>query len=198
MQKLGGVLVGIFLLMVLGCQAEAPKFGVVDLFKVVNSSKVGQKAKADFEAFLKSKQTELAAKEEAVKKLEKSVKEPGSKVKPEEFQKAAGEYQREAMTAEALVKKKDQELKTGLFQQVKKIIESIGQEEKYLMIFTAENIPFYQKAVDVTEKVAQKLDESAGGGAGVSSPAAPPATKTEQPATKTEPPATKTEPPATK
>jgi outer membrane protein len=168
------------MLTVFGCNAaETPKFGVVDVTKVVQSAKASQKANAEIEALVKTKQNELNQKGEALNKLEKSLKEPGSKMKPDEFNKAAAEYQKLGAAAEADVKNKAAELRKKVFEQIKKVIETIGQEEKFVMIFTADNVPYFQPATDVTEKVIKKYDESAG----VNTQTAPPASKTESPQT---------------
>jgi Skp family chaperone for outer membrane proteins len=169
------------MLTVFGCNAaEPPKFGVVDVTKVVQSAKASQKANAEIEALVKTKQVELNQKGEALKKMEKSLKEPGSKIKPEEYTKLAAEYQKLGAAAEADVKKKATELRKAVFEQIKKVIEVIGQEEKFVMIFIADNVPYYQPTTDVTDKVIKKYDESAG----VSSKTEPPADKTAPPPSK--------------
>ena len=164
MRKLAAVLVGIFLLTTIGCNAaEPPKFGVVDLVKVVNSSKTSQQATAEIDTFFKAKQAELRDKGEALKKIEKNLKEHPPKGKADDLNRAAAEYQRLATAADAEVKKKAAEMRKAVFEQIKKIIETIGQEEKFLMIFTADNVPYFQQTTDVTDKVIKKYDESAGG-----------------------------------
>jgi outer membrane protein len=169
------------MLTVFGCNAaEPPKFGVVDVTKVVQNAKASQKANAEIEALVKTKQAELNQKGEALKKLEKNLKEPGSKMKPEEYSKLAAEYQQLGAAAEADVKKKATELRKAVFEQIKKIIETIGQEEKFVMIFIADNVPYYQATTDVTDKVIKKYEESAG----VSSTMEPPANKTAPPVNK--------------
>ena len=97
MKKTLGLLSGLLLLVAWGCNAPAPepqKFGVVDVAKVINSSQASQKANAEIEALVRGKQVELNKKGEALKALEKSVKEPGSKVKPDEYNKALADYQK--------------------------------------------------------------------------------------------------------
>ena len=200
MKKLGALLTGLLLLTVCGCNApEPPKFGVVDVAKVVNTATASQKINAEVEALIRGKQAELNKKAEAVKNLEKSLKEPGSKVKQEEYNRATAEYQQMAMAAEGEVKKKATDLRKVVLDQVKKIIETIGQEEKFVMIFISDTVPYYQPAADVTDKVIKKYNESAGAAA----PTTPPATKMAPPAMTppaTAPPATApptTAPPAT-
>ncbi len=180
MKKLSLVFTGVLLVTMLGCNNEPPKFGVVDITKVVQSTKASEKANAEVELLIKAKQAELNQKGEALKKLEKSLKEPGSKMKPEEFNQAAAEYQKLAATAESEVKKRATELRKSVFDQIKKIIETIGQEEKYVMIFTADNVPYFQPTNDITDKVIKKYDESAG----TPAQTAPPAPKPELPANK--------------
>ena len=164
MKKLAVVLMGFLLLMIIGCNApEPPKFGVVDVVKVLGSSKTGQKATSEVDNLVKAKQAELKEKGEAIKKIEKNLKENPPKGKAEDLNRAAAEYQRLASAADAEVKKKAAEMRKTVFEQMKKIIETLGQEEKFLMIFTADNVPYFQQTTDVTDKVIKKYDESAEG-----------------------------------
>ena len=175
MKKLSGIFTGIFLLTVFGCNAaEPPKFGVVDVAKVLSSAKASQKVNAEIEAIIRGKQAELNQKAEALKNMEKSLKEPGSKVKPDEYNKAAAEYQKLAAAAESEVKNKATELRKSVLEQIKKIIETVGQEEKFVMIFIADTVPYYQATTDVTEKVIKKYDESAGVNTQTAPPQTPP------------------------
>jgi outer membrane protein len=178
LKKSGLILTGVLLITMLGCNNEPPKFGVVDVAKVVQTAKASQKANTEVESLIKAKQAELNQKGEALKNLEKSLKQPGSKMKPDEFNKAAAEYQKLAATAESEVKKRATELRKSVFDQIRKVIETMGQEEKYVMIFTADNVPYFQPTTDITDKVIKKYDEDAGAG----SQTAPPAPKPEPPA----------------
>jgi Skp family chaperone for outer membrane proteins len=182
LKKLKLVFAGVLLAILLGCnnqpqKIEPPKFGVVDVAKVVQTSKGGQKANAVVESLIRSKQAELNQKGEDLKKMEQSLKAPGSKIKTDEYNKAAVEYQKQGAAAEAEVKKKATELRKTVFDQIHKVINTIGQDEKYVMIFTADNVPYFQPTTDITDKVIKKYDESAG----APSQAAPPAQKPEPP-----------------
>ena len=86
-------------------------------------------------------------------------------MKPDEFNKAAAEYQKLASTAEADVKKRATELRKTVFDQIRKVIDKIGQDEKFVMIFIADNVPYFQPTTDITDKVIKKYDESAGAAA---------------------------------
>jgi Skp family chaperone for outer membrane proteins len=165
LKKTLGLLSGLLLLVAWGCNAPAPepqKFGVVDVAKVINSSQASQKANAEIEALVRGKQVELNKKGEALKALEKSVKEPGSKVKPDEYNKALAEYQRLAGAAETEVKNKAGDLRKSVLDQVKKIIEGIGKDEKFVMIFISDTVAYYQPETEINDKVIKKYDESAG------------------------------------
>jgi outer membrane protein len=162
-KKLGSVLMVIFMLTTIGCNAaEPPKFGVVDVVKVVNTSKAGQKANAEVDALVKAKQAELKEKGDAVKKLEKGLKENPPKGKAEDLNRAVAEYRKLAAAAEEEIKKKAGELRKTVFEQIKKEIEAIGQEEKFVMIFTTDNVPYYKATTDLTDKVINKYNGSAG------------------------------------
>ena len=67
-----------------------------------------------------------------------------------------------AGAAENEVKNKAGELRKSVLDQVKKIIEGIGKDEKFVMIFISDTVPYYQPATEITDKVIKKYDESAG------------------------------------
>lgn len=177
-KTLGSMLLVIFGLATIGCNAaEPPKFGVVDVVKVINTSKPGQKANAEIDALVKVKQAELQEKGEAVKKLEKGLKEQPPKGKADDLNRAVAEYRRVAGMADEEIKKKAGELRKTVLEQIKKIIETIGQDDKFVMIFTTDNVPYYQATTEITDKVIKKYDESAGGNAPAAPPAAAPPAK---------------------
>ncbi len=163
MKRLGFVLLGIFLLSAIGCKAEPPKTGVVDVIKVVNGTTVGQKANAEVEALVKAKQAMLKEQEETIKKLEKDLKEHPNKAKEEELKRASNGFQKLLAGSDAEVKKKTAELRRKVLEQLKKVVDTIGQEEKFLVILTTEQVAYYDKTTDITDKVIKKFEELAGG-----------------------------------
>jgi Skp family chaperone for outer membrane proteins len=163
LQRLGYVLVGLFLLAASACSGEAPKIGVVDLVGVVNGSMEGQKANAEVNTLVKAKQDALKKKAATVEKLKKDLGPEPSKAKRDEFNKAAVGYQKLVAAADDEIKKKAGELRQVVLAHIRKALNAVGQEEKFLIILTNENAPYFQKSIDITDKVIKKYNELQGG-----------------------------------
>ena len=167
MIKISSVLAGIFLLVLsIGCNAEPPKIGVVDIVKVTNDSVEGKKANAELQALVDAKRAVVKDRAEAIDKLKKNLdKEPASnrKAKEAELKRATVEYQKMVAAADAEVQKKATELKNKVLGHIKKVLETMGQEEKFLLILTNENAPYFQKTIDISDKVIKKYDALDGG-----------------------------------
>jgi Skp family chaperone for outer membrane proteins len=163
LQRLGYVLMGLFLLAAIGCTGEAPKIGVVDVVRVINGSIEGKKANAEVNTLVKAKQDALKRKAETVEKLKKSLGPEPSKAKRDEFKKAAVGYQKLVAAADEEVKQKAGALRKVVLEHIRKALDTVGQEEKFLIIFTNENAPYFQKSIDITDKVIKKYNELQGG-----------------------------------
>ena len=166
MNRLVAILVGIMLVVLAGCTAEAPRVGVVDAVRAINESNAGKKANAELDALVKAKQAELKEKASAVEKLQKSIeKEPAAtrKAREEELGKANSEYQKLVSASDAEVQKRAAQLRNVVLEDLKKVLVAIGQEEKFLLILTTENVPYFQKTIDITDRVVKKYNESTEG-----------------------------------
>lgn len=163
LQRLGYVLMGLFLCTVIACTGEPPKIGVVDVVRVINDSNEGKKANAEVNDLVQAKQGALKKKAEAVEKLKKSLERENSKGKKDDFNKAAVEYQKLVAAADEEVKKKASELRKVVLDHIRKVLDTIGQEEKFVLILTNENVGFSQKSIDITDKVIKKYNELPGG-----------------------------------
>ena len=139
---------------------------MVDVVKVTNDSIEGKKANAELQALVTAKRAVVKDKAEAIDKLKKNLeKEPASnrKAKEGELKRATAEYQKLVAAADAEVQKKATELKNLVLGHIKKVLETMGQEEKFLLILTNENAPYFQKTIDISDKVIKKYDELEGG-----------------------------------
>ncbi|MEN6438123.1 MAG: OmpH family outer membrane protein [Syntrophobacter sp.] len=164
LKKLCYVLVGVFLLALGGCGAEPPKIGVVNVVKVVNDSNEGKKANAELDTLVKAKQALVKEKADSVEKLKRAVEAAPStakKAKEDELRQASTEYQSLVSSSDAEVQKKAAELRNMVLERIKKVLESIGQEEQFLLILTNDNAPYFQKTIDISEKVIKKYNELA-------------------------------------
>lgn len=144
--------------------AKDMKVGVIDFRKLVSESKDVIAARKKLEGQFKPKQEEIVA-------LQKSIKED-----MEKFQRDAAvmtETQKKAMQEKVL--KARQELSTKgsayeqqlnqarnqtmqtFFDKVKKVVDEVAKEGHYDLILQRENTPYANAAMDITDKVAQKL-----------------------------------------
>jgi outer membrane protein len=166
MKAVGFVLAALISVCVLnGCGAEPPRIGVVDMARVIAESQEGKRANADLEALVKEKRAAAARMAEEIDKLKKSLdKEPAAtrKNKEDELVRMSAEYQKTVSAYESEVQKKAVELKSGLVKEIKNILDTIGTGDKYLLIVSAENAPYFQKTIDVTDKVIMKYNELQG------------------------------------
>lgn len=152
--------------------AEALKVGIVDLFRALNESEAGKKAKTDLEVMIKSKQTvidEKGKKLEALKvDLEKQaaiISAEARKSKEEELERLARDFQRVVADSQAEVKKKEGELTGGIIKDLRDVINKIAQEEGYSLILErAEGLVLYAvKPLDITDKVIKRHNEATAG-----------------------------------
>lgn len=162
MPRLAYVLMGFCLLAAIGCTGEAPKIGVVDVVKVINGSVEGQKANAEVNTLIKTRQAALKKKAETVEKLKKGLGKEPSKVKRDEYNRAAGQYQKLVAAADEEVKKKAGNLRKVVLEHIKKALDTVGKEEKFTIILTTENVGYFQKSIDITGKVIKKYNEMQG------------------------------------
>ena len=132
---------GLFLLVLAAAPVlaaeTAMKVGLVDLFKAVNESEQGKKAKADLESIIKDKQTSLEDKGKAIEKLKGELEKQGGvlsaeakKSKEEEFERLTREYQRTVTDSQTEVRKRESELTGHIVKDLRTVIAGIAQEEQ--------------------------------------------------------------------
>jgi len=147
----------------------AMKIGLVDLFRAVNESEQGKKAKTELEAMIKVKQDSLEEKGKAIEKLKAELDKQGGvlsgeakKAKEEEMERLAREYQRNVADSQNDVRKKEGELTGRIVKELRDIVTDIAQEDKYTMVLEkAEGLVlFADKDLDITDKVIKKFDET--------------------------------------
>ncbi|MFZ5907914.1 MAG: OmpH family outer membrane protein [Nitrospirota bacterium] len=145
---------------------ESVKFGAVDVQKVLNESDAGKKAKSDLESLIKSKQTVIDEKGKAIEKLKNDLEKQASvlsadarKNKEDELEKYIREYQRLVQDSQADVKKKETDLTENLLKEIQDMIQKIGEDEGYTMIFERGMVIYSNKGIDLTDAVLKKFDE---------------------------------------
>jgi outer membrane protein len=164
---------GLFLLVLAASPALAAeasiKIGLVDLFKAVNESEQGKKAKAELESIIKGKQETLEEKGKSIEKLKGELDKQGGVLsadakrgKEEEMERLTREYQRNVADSQSEVRKKEGELTGRIVKDLREVVAEIAQEDKYTIIMeNAEGlILFADKSLDITDRVIKKFDES--------------------------------------
>jgi outer membrane protein len=149
--------------------AETVKVGIVDLFRSINESDSGKKAKSDLESLIKSKQSSVEEKGKALEKLKTDLEKQAAiisadakKVKIEEIERLERDFQRLVADAQAELKKKEGELTGAIIKELREIINKTAQEEGYTLILErAEGLVLYaNKTIDITDKIIKKYNES--------------------------------------
>lgn len=149
--------------------AETLKIGFVDLPRIFSESDAGKKARADIEAIEKSKKTVIEKKVDALKEIEEEVTKQSSvlsaeakKAKDEEMEKLQRDIQRLVAEARTELQKKENELTNAILKDVSDIVDAIGYEEEYAIIFRSEVVLSAKKELDLTSVVIKRLNESKG------------------------------------
>lgn len=146
--------------------AENVKFGSIDIQKILNESESGKKAKSDLESLIKSKQTTIDEKGKAIEKLKADIEKQTSvlsadarKNKEDELEKHIREYQRLVQDSQTEIKKKEAELTDAILNDIRELIEKVGEEEGYALIVEKGMVLYSSKGTDITDSVLKKYDE---------------------------------------
>ncbi len=149
--------------------AETLKIGTVDLFRALNESEPGKRAKGDLESLVKSKQTSIDEKGKVIEKLKADMEKQASilsaearKTKEEELERLLRDYQRAVTDSQTELKKKEGELTGSIIKELRETINRIGHEDAYSLILeTAEGVVlFSDKSIDLTDRVIKRYNES--------------------------------------
>lgn len=147
----------------------AIKIGVVDLLKALNESEQGKKSIAEIESLRKSKQSVIEEKGKKIEQLKSDLEKQSSvlsadakKSKEDEIERLIREFQRLVSDSTNELQKKQREIEVEMIKELRVIIENIGKEEKYTYIVESSEggLLYFDKAVDITENVIKKFNET--------------------------------------
>ncbi len=145
--------------------AAAEKTGFVDIRQVMLSSDSGKKVIEDFKKTrekLQKEDNDLKKLKEELDKQRPLLKEDVAKEKELSFQKKVRDFQIEIKDSDEEFKAKEQELYKKLFPDILKIVQTIGEKEKYNMIVDVGTIPlaYYAKENDLTKRVIEEFNKT--------------------------------------
>jgi len=145
--------------------AAAEKTGFVDIREVMLSSSSGKKVIEDFKKTrekLQKEDNELKKLKEDLDKQRPLLKEDVAKEKELSFQKKVRDFQIDVKDSEEEFKVKEQELFKKLIPDILKMVQAIGEKEKYSMIIDVSAIPlaYYAKENDLTKRVVEEFNKT--------------------------------------
>jgi len=145
--------------------AAAEKAGFVDIWEVMLSSSSGKKLVEDSKKIREKLQREDNALKKLKEELDKQrplLKEDVVKEKELSFQKKVRDFQIEVKDSENEFKRKQQELSKKLIPDILKMVQAIGEKEKYSMIIDVSTIPlaYYAKENDLTKRVIEEFSKT--------------------------------------
>jgi len=172
MKRYGLIVIGVLLavLALTGAQAVAEdKTGFVDIREVMLSSGAGKKAAEDFKkafeknkAAIQEKETELKKLKDELEKQKPLLKEEALKDKELAYQKKFRDYQLLVKDSNEELQVKDQDLAKKLIPDILKLVQTIGEKEKYTTIIDVSAIPlaYYAKENDLTKRVIEEFNRT--------------------------------------
>ncbi|GEM_PF-1855765 len=162
--------------------SASQKIAVVDLQKVLLSTKAGRAAKAQFESMQKRKKKQLKRRDNELKKQEKSLVQqrmnlekelakagrkgitPLLKAKAQEFQAKARRFQEEILafqktqrTALKQLAKKEAQLLKPIETKIKGHINTIAKKNGYTLVLNRVAVVYHVAAVDITAEVTKRM-----------------------------------------
>lgn len=172
MKKQGLIVAGVVIMALVltgSLAAAAEKMGVVDVREVMLSSTAGKKAaeelKKSFDktkAVMQEREAELKKLKEDLEKQRPLLKEEVLKEKELNYQKKVRDYQIFVKDSNEEFQAKDQDLSKKILPDIFKLLQTIGEKEKYSMIIDISQIPvvYYAKENDLTKRVIEEFNKT--------------------------------------
>jgi outer membrane protein len=173
MKKCGYLIPGLFMILsVLLCNSQAmaaEKTGFVDIREIMIKSDAGKKASEEFKKLYEKDRTKIQEKEAELKKLKDELEkqrailtETAMKEKEAAYQKKFRDYQILVKDSNEELQARDQELSKKLIPEILKVVQFIGDREKYTLIIDIGTIPvaYYAKGNDLTARVTEEMNKT--------------------------------------
>jgi outer membrane protein len=166
------VMGGIGELRTLAEAADPLKIGFIDAQRVLENTKLGQKAKASLEEYVKSREKILELERKDIKDLEEALSKQGAllsleakKDKQEEYQRKLDQFQKKALEMNREVQDKQLELVKGFRKELEGVVKKIAEKEGYVFVLDKDsdtgNILYAKENFDLTNLVIAELDKTA-------------------------------------
>jgi outer membrane protein len=149
--------------------AAAEKTGFVDVREVMFTSNAGKKENDDIKksidktkAIIRERENELTKLKDELEKQRPLLKEESMKEKELAYQKKLRDYQLLVKDSNEELQAKEQEILKKMVPEILKIVQTIGEKEKYSVIIDISAIPlaYYSKENDLTKRVIDEFNKS--------------------------------------
>jgi outer membrane protein len=165
MKRYGLFITGlVVLILVLGGSGAvaAEKTGFVDVKEVLLTSSAGKKVAEEFKKTrekLQKEDNDLKKLKDDLDKQRPLLKEEVIKEREVAFQKKVRDFQIEVKDSEEEFKAKEQDLYKRVMPDIMKIVQAIGEKEKYSMIIDVSILPliYHSKENDLTKRVIEEF-----------------------------------------
>ncbi|MGD0274947.1 MAG: OmpH family outer membrane protein [Syntrophales bacterium] len=164
-----GVLLLIGMMSALPSSYAAEKTGFIDLREVMLTSEAGKKASDEFKGAFEANKTAIQEKETELKKLKDDLEKQRSVLKEGAYKDKEGAYQKKFRDYQLMVKdaneelqNRDQEISKKMIPDIMKVVQAIGEKEKYTLILDVSTIPvaYYNKENDLTKRVTDEFNKA--------------------------------------
>ena len=148
----------------------ADKIGFINMQQIIQTSNAGKKAAEEFKKIVEKKQRAIQAMESEVKKAKDELDKQASVMTAAARSDKETSYQRKLRDYQILVddtnkelQKRDQEYSQKMVPEILKVVRSIAEREKYLLImdYSTMPLPYHDKASDITKKVVDEYNRTA-------------------------------------
>ncbi|MEE9218662.1 MAG: OmpH family outer membrane protein [Acidobacteriota bacterium] len=145
--------------------AGLTKIGVFEPGSVFEQSELGKKMKADIEALTKRKRSEvqsleaeLRAMQDKFRQEEPSLSEERLNERERQLQQKSIELKRLRDDANREVQAQVADIEQAFQREVLKVIEALGREGEYALIFDRAAVAFVAPAVDITSEIVGRMN----------------------------------------
>jgi len=149
--------------------SDPPKFGYVDMQRALNLCEAGKEAKKAMTGEVERVQKTLEAKQRELNKLREDMEKRGAvmnenvrREKEKDYQAKLRDLQRMQRDYEDDIRRKDREYTDRVLRDLAKIVQKMGEEGKYTLIFEPNQpaIIYISKGLDLTEEVIKRANAS--------------------------------------
>jgi outer membrane protein len=151
------------------CAFAAEKIGVIDMRDIMVKSDAGKKAAEEFGKLYEKDKGTIQKREAEMKKLKEDLDKQRSVLTENAMREKEAAYQKQFRDYQLLVKdsneelqRRDQELSKKLVPDILKVINIIGDKEKYTLIIDIGSMPvaYVAKENNLTQKVIEEFNKA--------------------------------------